>query len=50
MEVFKNIDKLVVVEGKEHSGKPSTIISLDTHTVLREGEVDGNKVLKELEN
>lgn len=45
--------KLVLVDNKRKKTKntnPSTIINLDSKEVLREGDLDGQKILKEIYN
>ncbi len=48
-KIFKNqVDKIIFVEGKNLTNTPSTIIDLDQYKVLRNGVIDGLKILKEL--
>lgn len=51
-EEFKDaLDQIVIVDNvpKEPlSAKPSTIINLDSLTIVRTGEIDGNEIIKEL--
>lgn len=50
--VFKNDEfKLVLIQPPDEwrlSNSPSTIVNLDTLTVVREGKVDGNKIINNL--
>ena len=49
VEVFsKNKDKIIFVEGKNLSYIPSTIVDLDNYEIVREGPIEGKRLLKEL--
>ena len=49
IKVFnKNKDKILFVEGKNLSYTPSTIINLDNLQIVRDGPIDGKKILKQL--
>lgn len=44
----QNIDSLLIVKGEALSDTPSTIVDLDEKKVLRNGKIDGNKIIKEI--
>jgi len=45
-QTFKeHLNDIVIVKGKEFGGTPSTIISLDNFSVIREGPIDGKEIL-----
>ena len=49
LEVFaQNEDRLIFVEGKNLTNKPSTIVNLDERKILREGAIDGKEIIKKL--
>ena len=48
-ETFKKfIGGLIIVEGKQLGSQPSTIINLDTYTVVRQGKYDGQKIIDQI--
>jgi len=50
-EVFKDyLNDIVIIEGQELGGQPSTIISLDDFKVVRNGPIDGNEVLNAIKH
>lgn len=55
MEAFTEfkqyLDRIIIVDNapyEQFSKQPSTIINLDTLKVLREGEIDGEKIIQEI--
>lgn len=44
----KNKDKIIFVDGKNLSHIPSTIVDLDKYKIVREGPIEGKRLLKEL--
>ena len=47
-EFSQNASKLLIVEGKTLSNQPSTIVDLDQMKVIRNGKINGNKIIEEL--
>jgi len=48
-KVFNDyLNDIVIIDGKELGGTPSTIISLDNFSVVRNGPIDGAKILDDL--
>jgi L-threonylcarbamoyladenylate synthase len=47
---FKNhLSKIVVIKGKQNNVYPSTIVNFDDFTILRRGNVDGQLIVKKLQ-
>ena len=44
----KYTNGLTIVKGKELSSLPSTVINLDTYTVVRQGKCDGEKIINQI--
>ena len=44
----KYTNGLTIVKGKELSSQPSTVINLDTYTVVRKGKYDGEKIIRQI--
>ncbi|MBQ0045743.1 MAG: Sua5/YciO/YrdC/YwlC family protein [Mycoplasma sp.] len=50
-EFKQYLDRIVIVDNspyEQFSQKPSTIINLDTLTVIRQGEIDGERIIEEI--
>ncbi|MDR0545639.1 MAG: L-threonylcarbamoyladenylate synthase [Mycoplasmataceae bacterium] len=47
-QMFNNSHKILFANFRIKYGAPSTIIDLDKQIILRQGSIDGNKVLKQI--
>ena len=48
-KVFSKYDNgLTIVKGKKLGSQPSTVINLDTYTVVRQGKYDGKKIIDQI--